>query len=185
MRPVRILRGRRGYALLVALLVMALLAVLGATTLQVAGIDQRIAVQNRKHMLVLNSASAGTEHARRRLMDQDPFDEGLDTAADTAGDFVEVTDAESDFGGLDYGKSSTAGSATNLGVYWVKATFVRCGNPPPGYSTELGTSKFRSDYWNMESTARMMDSAYSNINETQATASALLRKVKFGTCKIR
>jgi Tfp pilus assembly protein PilX len=167
---------RGGYVMLVALLLLAILAVIGASTLQVAGIDQRIALQNRKHMLVLNTANAGIEHARNTLEDADPSDEGLDTAS-TAPDFVTASDAETSFGGLTY--------AHNLGVYWVKATFMRCGNPPPGYSTELGVNKFRADYWMMSSTARMQDTAYNNINESQATTAAVLRKVKFGSCKIR
>ncbi len=37
----------------------------------------------------------------------------------------------------------------------------------------------------MESQARMQDSSYANINETQATTAAVLRKVIRGTCKIR
>ncbi len=172
---------RRGYIMLIALLMMAILAVIGATTLQVAGIDQRIAVQNRKHMMTVNTAHAGTEHARYQLMHTDPPNEGLDTAPDTFGDFVTALSGETNFDGLAY--------THNLGVYWVTATYHRCGNPPPGYSTELGQSKFRADYWEMESTARIQTAASSasavSVNETQSKSSALIRKVKFGSCKIR
>ena len=164
--------------MLIALLIMAIMTVMGATTLQVAGIDQRIALQNRKHMLVVNTAHAGTVHAQDELRYYDPVNEGLDTAGDTADDFVSASEAEDDFAGLSY--------AHNLGVYWVTATYHRCGNPPAGYSTELGSNKFRSDYWEMRSTARMQEEGtYENINETQAVASMLLRKVRFGSCKIR
>lgn len=172
---------RGGYIMLVALLLMAILAVIGASTLQVAGIDQRIAHQNRKHVMSVNTSHAGTVHARERLMYNDPPNEGLDTAPDSYGDFVGATTAETSFDGLTY--------AHNLGVYWVTATYHRCGNPPPGYSTEKGTSKFRADYWEMASTARIQSSATSSdsasINETQAKSTSLLRKVKFGTCTIR
>ena len=172
---------RRGYVMLVTLMLMAILAVIGATSLQVAGIDQRIALQNRKHMLTINTAHAGTEHARDRLRFEDPPNEGIDTAGDTFGDFVAATTAEASFGGVAY--------THNLGVYWVTATYHRCGNPPPGYSTEKDNDKFRADYWEMESTARMADAASSDAasatNETLATSSMLVRKVKFGTCKIR
>lgn len=174
-------RGQRGYIMLVALIMMAILTVLGASTLQVAGIDQRIALQNRKHMLTVNTAHAGTEHARDEMRWTEPVDEGIDTSPDTHGDYVGATDAETSFGGVAY--------THNLGVYWVTATYHRCGNPPPGYSTELGQNKFRSDYWEMEATARMAETATSAataaVNETQATASMLLRHVKFGTCKVR
>lgn len=168
---------RRGYVMLVAMLFIAILAVIGASSLEIAGIDQRIALQNRKHMLVVNTAHAGTEHARVELAYRDPPSDGLDTAPDTYGDFVTASEAEADFGGLSY--------THNLGVYWVEATYHRCGNPPPGFSTEVGKNKFRADYWEMKSTARMQDTTYTNVNETKAVASALIRKVKFGTCKIR
>jgi type II secretory pathway pseudopilin PulG len=183
LRPLvaRLHRDRGGYIMLIALLMMAILAVIGATTLQVAGIDQRIAIQNRKHMMTVNTAHAGTEHARYQLMHTDPPNEGLDTAGDTYGDFVTALTGETNFDGLAY--------THNLGVYWVTATYHRCGNPPPGYSTELGNSKFRADYWEMEATARIQSSATSaataTMNETQSKSSALVRKVKFGSCKIR
>lgn len=189
--PVRLLGAPRrsneqGYILLVALLIMAVLAVLGSSTLQVAGIDHRIAVQNRKHMMTLNTSHAGTEHARASLMFEDPPVEGLDSGPDTYGDFVTATEAETDFGGIAYASNGGGRSSHNLGVYWVSATFHRCGNPPPGYSTELGQNKFRADYWEMESTARMQSSTSSGaVNETTATTSMMVRKVKFGTCKIR
>jgi hypothetical protein len=90
---------------------------------------------------------------------------------------VLATEGEDSFGGLNY--------AHNLGVYWVQATYHRCGNPPPGYSTEIGRAQFRSDYWEMKSQARMQDTSYSNVNETSATTVLLLRKVVKGTCKVR
>ena len=58
---------RRGYAMLLAMLLIAILAVIGATTLSIAGVDQRIALHNRKHMMVMNTGDAGTEHARYQL----------------------------------------------------------------------------------------------------------------------
>ena len=182
--PIR--RGEQGYILLVALLIMAVLAVLGSSTLQVAGIDQRIAVQNRKHMLILNTSHAGTEHARAHLMYNDPPHEGIDSGPDTYGDFVTATEGETDFGGIAYRTLGGTGSSHNLGVYWVTATYHRCGNPPPGYSTELGQNKFRADYWEMESNARMQTATGGTaLNETNATTSMMVRKVRFGTCKIR
>jgi len=164
--------------MIVALVLMALIAVIGSSTLQVAGIDQRIAVQNRKHMLVVNTAVAGTEHARFELQTENPPDEGFDdTSTDTHDDFVTTAEGDNDFGGTGY--------AHNLGVYYVTATYHRCGNPPPGYSTEIGRSGFRADYWEMESTARMTDTTFSNVNETQAVSSTLVRKVIQGRCKVR
>ena len=171
------LRARQGYVMLIALLLLALLSVIGATSLSIAGTDQRIAVHNRKHMMVMNTAAAGTEHARYELQSANPPNEGLDTGPDTYDDWVTPEEAEADFGGLSY--------THNLGVYWVSAVYQRCGYPPPGYSTEIGRNQFRADYWMMDSTARMQDATYTNINETQANTASLIRKVLRGTCKIR
>lgn len=168
---------RQGFAMLLAMLLIAILTVIGATTLSVAGVDQRIALHNRKHMMVMNTSDAGTEHARYQLEHENPPTEGIDPDADTWPDFVESTDGEAKYGGLEY--------AHNLGVYWVQATYQRCGNPPPGYSTEIGNTKFRSDYWEMNSQARMQDASYANINETYSATALLLRKVVKGTCKVR
>jgi hypothetical protein len=163
--------------MLLAMLLIAIIAVIGATTLSVAGVDQRIALHNRKHMMVLNTSDAGTEHGRWMLEHENPPNEGLAADDDTWPDFVQSTDGETNFGGLSY--------AHNLGVYWVQATYHRCGNPPPGYSTELGRVAFRSDYWEMKSQARMQDTSYTNINQTSATTVLLLRKVIKGTCHVR
>ena len=88
------------------------LAVIGATTLSVAGVDQRIALHNRKHMMVMNTGDAGTEHARYQLEHEDPPNEGVEPrrrhlARFRAGDRREDTM----FDGLSY--------AHNLRVYWV------------------------------------------------------------------
>lgn len=166
---------RQGYVMLVALILLAILSVIGATSLSVSGVDQRIALHNRKHMMVLNTADAGVNHARNTLGYENPPDEWYDSG-DT-GYFVTVVDAETSFEGISY--------THNLGVYRVAAIYERCAQPPPGYSTEIGNQQFRSDYWRMESTARMQDASYDNINETTATVVSTLRKVVRGTCKVR
>lgn len=179
MTPIRNLaRARRGYVMLVALIVMALIAVIGATTLSVAGVDHRIANHNRKHMMVFITSTAGVEHARSKLETENPFSENLDSSVDS-GDWVGLSLAESTFGGSTYDQ--------NLGVYWVQAVYERCGNPPPGYSTEQGRQSFRSDYWSMQSSALMTDdlTSYTPMNDTRATTIATVRKVVYGACKVR
>ena len=173
-------RKQSGYVMMVALILLAIIAVIGATTLSLAGVDNRIAIYNLKHMVVMNAAHAGTEHARNVLESENPPAENLDSAGDSWGEFVKATEAETNFEGIAF-----ASSAQNLGVYWVEAVWAKCLQPPPGYSTELGNQGFRSDFWNMESTARLQDSSYSNLNESQAKAVATLRKVVWGPCKIR
>ena len=60
-------RNRRGYVILIALFVLGLLSVLGTTTLNISGIDYQIAIRNKRHMLVLNTASGGNEDARNKI----------------------------------------------------------------------------------------------------------------------
>jgi len=167
-------QSRRAYAMLVALVLMAILTVIGATTLSVSGVDHRIALHNRKHVMIVNTADAGAQHARDRLRWESPTDEGLDSG-DT-GAWVTATQAEERFGGLAY--------PHNLGVYRVRATYQRCGSAPAGYSTELGGSQFHSDYWRMESTATMENPTFDAINETSATVVTTVRKVVTGPCTL-
>ncbi len=163
---------RRAYALLVAIILMAILTVVGATTLSLAGVDHRIALHNRKHMMIVNTADAGAQHARDELRWDQPADEWLDSG-DT-GAWITAGEAEARYGGLVY--------PHNLGVYRVRAVYQRCGSAPPGYSTELGTSQFRSDYWRMESTASMENPSFEAVNETSARVVATMRKVVIGSC---
>jgi len=173
-------RSEGGYVLMVALILLAIISVIGSTTLNLAGIDRRIAIHNRLHMVVLNTAQAGTVHARNVLESEDPPAENLDSGGDTWGSFVLATEGETNFGGISF-----SGTGQNLGVYWVEAIYHKCANPPPGYSTEIGRVGFRSDFWNMESTARMQNSSYTNINESQALAVSTVRKVVWGACRAR
>ena len=174
---------RKGYVMLVSLILLALLTVLGSSTLNIAGIDQRIAYRSRQHMVVLHTSSAGTEDARHTIQSTLPTSEGFDQygTEDTAV-FITKAVGESEFGGLAY--YSLTGKH-NLGVYQVDAIYHRCGNPPPGYSTEQGRKGFRSDYWEMESIATLTDAAYINENASLATTSAMIRMVMRGGCKVR
>ncbi len=170
-------RQERGYVMLVALVLLGLIGIIGTTSLKIAGADHRIANHNRKHMLVFNTSHAGTQHARVRLATENPYSENVESTAPDSGDWVAMTAADTRFGGTSY--------AQNLGVYWVEAVYERCGNPPPGYSTEQGRQGFRSDYWSMVSTARMTNSSFTEVNNTQATSVSTIRKVMPGACKMR
>ena len=171
-------RNRRGYVMLVAMILMALLTVMGTSTLNIAGIDQRISVRNRQHQMVLNTAAAGNEDGRDNIRYNLPTTEGYNQFGeeDTA-IFINKATAESSFGGLNY--------THNLGVYVVDTFYHRCGNPPPGYSTETGENGFRADYWELESVSTMEDAAYSQKNASTATTSTMVRIVRRGGCKVR
>lgn len=169
-------RGREGYAMLIALILLAVIAIIGATSLSVAGVDERVATHNRRHMIMMNTADAGTQHARYQLQTEDPVDEGWDTA-DTGSMFVGRTDAETQFSGISFPMAQ--------GVYAVDAIYQKCSNPPPGYSTEAGRTQYRSDFWDMRSRSEYVDASYTETNPTQATVVATLRHVVRGSCKIR
>lgn len=164
--------------MLVAMIMLALLAVLATSTLNIAGVDQRIANRNRQHMMAVNTADAGVVHARSRLRYHQPVNEGYSgSGIDDTGLFIGRPRAETNFGGLNY--------PHNMGVYYVQATYHRCGNPPPGYSTEQGKNGFRADYWEMESTSEITNTAYTKQNATTATVSSMVRIVMKGSCKVR
>lgn len=167
---------RQGYAMLIALILMAVLAIIGATSLSIAGTDARVATQNRRHMIVVNAADAGTQHARWELSTRDPANEGWDTG-DTGASFIDETVAEGAFAGNTF--------PMNQGNYRVDAVYQKCSNPPPGYSTEQGNTAFHSDYWDMQATAVFNDTTYNQLNPTRASVVTTIRKVKSGDCKIR
>lgn len=175
MTQLRHSRRRGGYVMLIAMILMAVLAVIGATSLSIAGVDQRIAVHNMRHLTVTAAADAGTDHSRWALMWEDPANEGWDTATEET--FVTLEDADSMFEGIAF--------PVTQGNYWVDADYLKCSNPPPGYSTEQGTVAFRSDFWNMTAQAEFMDDTWTDTNPTRATVMATLRKVVPGACKIR
>ena len=173
-------QNQSGYVMLVAMVLLALLAVLGTSTLNIAGIDQRIAARNRQHVLVVHTATAGNEDGRDNIRYNLPASEGYDmygNQIDSASRYINETDAESSFGGLNY--------THNLGVYEVHAIYLRCGNPPPGYSTEQGRNAFRSDYWEMSSRATMKNTSFDSTNASTATTSTMIRMVMRGGCKVR
>jgi hypothetical protein len=171
-------RARGGYAMLIALLLLAILTIIGSTSLSIAGVDQRVAIQNQRHMIVVGAAEAGTNHARYQLESELPANEGWDTGSEP---FVNMD-------GSDGGEAMFAGAnfPVNQGTYEVKAVYVKCGPPPPGYSTEAGRQSFRSDYWDMQSRAIFRDGAtLSQLNPIEATVITTLRRVTQGPCKIR
>jgi hypothetical protein len=186
LKPIQLRKrlNQRGYIMLVAMILLALLAVIGTSTMNIAGIDQRIAYRNRQHAVVVHTSHAGTEQARDLMRDKVlPSSEGFNQyGIEDTGLFITKASGESDFGGVAY---HTASGVHNLGVYTVDAVYLRCGNPPPGYSTEQGRNGFRSDYWEMESIATMTDSSYISTNASKATITTMIRMVMRGGCKVR
>lgn len=166
---------RRGYAMLVALILIAIITIIGGTSLSIAGVDQRVANYTRRHAAVVNAADAGGEHARMQLMYSLPEDEGWDTAQV----FVDEVDGQAYFEG--------DVTAMPLGNYEVTATFAKCGLPPKGYSTEEGNHGWRSDYWEMETHSwfETVSSGGAQSNPSEARVATMLRKVMQGSCKIR
>lgn len=172
----RIFASRKGYVLLVALILMGLIGIIGASSLSLAGIDHRIAHHNQKYMMLVTTNHAGADHGRLELAEENPQGENWDSI--DSGNFVTMSEGDGEFGGTSFDQ--------NMGVYWVDAVFEKCGNPPPGYSTEQGNTGFRSDYWEMWSSARQMDTTMtSEMNETITTSTQTQRKIQSGPCKFR
>ena len=163
--------------MLVTLILLALIAVIGATSLSIAGIDHRIAAHNKAYSMMFNTSHAGTEHGRNKLESKDPNSENMDSAGDSWADWVPMSTGDTMFAGTAFDQ--------NLGAYWVEAVYERCSNPPPGYSTEQGRAAFRADYWTMTSRSRMVDTSLTDINEMQSTTVSTVRKVVRGACKMR
>ena len=133
-------------------------------------------------MVMLNTADAGVSHARTELTARNPTtswnhdNRFHDRGEDTGAYFVTQVSGDAIFGGASY--------THNLGVYEVSATFERCGPPPSGYSTELGSQHFRSDYWRVESTATTTDLGFVPINANTAMVVSIIRKATEGDCKM-
>jgi len=172
-----ITRDQRGYVMLVTLILLALIAVIGATSLSIAGVDHRISQHNKSYAVMFNTSHAGTEHGRNKLEAENPKAENLDSGGDSWGDWIPMSSGDTQFKGTSFDQ--------NLGAYWVEAVYERCSNPPPGWSTEQGRASFRSDYWTMTSRARKVDTTLTDINEMQSTTVSTVRKVLRGACKIR
>jgi hypothetical protein len=162
--------------MLVALILIAIITIIGATSLSIAGVDQRVANYTRRHVSITNAADAGSEHARMQLMFEVPESEGWDTAGQL---FVEETDAQTWFEGDVV--------SMPLGNYDVDASFAKCGQPPPGYSTEEGTAAFRADYWQMDAHSwfESIESAGDQSNPSEARVTSMVRKVMRGACTER
>ncbi|MCP4809282.1 MAG: hypothetical protein GY913_12235 [Proteobacteria bacterium] len=177
----KIFASQKGYVLLVALILMGLIGIIGASSLSLAGIDHRIAHHNQKYMMLVNTSHAGGQHARLQLATVDDADlpQGENWDSIDTGNWVTMASAESEFGGTAFDQ--------NMGVYWVDPVFEKCGNPPPGYSTEQGNTGFRSDYWEMWSSARQFEdmAMTDETNETVITSTQSLRKIMSGACKFR
>ena len=92
-------RSRRGYIMAITMVMVVILSIAGTTTLNLSGVDQRIASRNRQHMLVFNTSDAGTNHARNKLKNTQPTSEGFSAngAEDTSTTFVTKAAGETSY----------------------------------------------------------------------------------------
>ena len=107
-----LLSDRRGYVMLVALLLMGIIGIIGASTLSAAGIDHRIAHHNQKYMMLITTSHAGADHARLKLtVDSTMPASEIDTG------WLTKSEGDNQFDGIGFDQ--------NLGVYWVDAIFEK------------------------------------------------------------
>ena len=136
--------------MLVAMVLLALLAVLGTSTLNIAGIDQRIAYEIVNMLLlcilrtqVLKMLMTVCETVyyphRKASMNMELKILLCSLQRHLQSEFV-----------LTY---HTASGVHNLGVYQVDEHIIDVESTP-GYSTEQGRNGFRSDYWEMNPSQR-------------------------------
>jgi hypothetical protein len=170
---------RRGYVMLIALVLFGALTTVGAMTLSVSSVDQRVAYHQQRHVQARYSAHAATQHGRFRLMFLNPTDNGWSTpATGWAPTTLPVQASYND--GSDW-------SATNYvarsGEYDGFYRWEQCSTAAPGFSAELGSrSAMRTDFWRIFGQGAVVtDLEY----ETNAEARMLASKVVRGECKIR
>ena len=122
--PFKQRKRQRGYVMIVAMILLALLAVLGTSTLNIAGIDQRIAYRNRQHMVVLHTANAGVEHAREQIQTSLPASEGYDVNGTRDSDlYITQTEGDTEFAGYSFGNQTVF---LEMGIHPVDSV-LRCG----------------------------------------------------------
>ncbi len=155
--------------MLAALVIVLIICIVGAISLDLAGRDQGLATNHLQRTALFATADAGVQHARATLMHEAP-----DPLPDEGELFIDGTTAAAWYEGH--------ALPMPLGSYEVAATYAKCGAPPPGYSTEAGNRSFRSDYWIMESRATMAE-ATSSVAEARVTH--VLSKVVSQSCITR
>ncbi len=155
--------------MLVAMIIVLVICIVGAISLDLAGSDERLSANHRERVGLFATADAGVQHARAILMHQSP-----DPLPDEGEHFID------EGAGLAWYEGHAL--PMPLGSYEVDAVYAKCGAPPPGYSLEAGNRSFRSDYWVMESRATLEGA---RLSSAEARVTHGYRKVVSQTCITR
>ena len=166
---------RRGYVMLIALVLFGVLTTVGSMTLQMSSADQRVAYNQQRYVQLRYGARAALQHGRFEMLYSTPPDSGWSLPA------------------TGY-QSTTAAAAWRDGSEWsplfgalvpdyqVYYRYERCSTAATGYSADLGArNQFKTDYWRVLGVARM---AMGDV-VSQGQERAIMTKVSKGECHLR
>ncbi len=166
---------RRGYVMLIALVLFGVLTTVGAMTLQISSSDQRVAYNQQRYVQLRYGAYAAIQHARLEMMYSTPTDSGWSTPATG---YASTTAVAAWRDGSDW--SPLFGAL--VPDYQVYYRYERCSPGAPGYSADIGArNQFKTDYWRVLGVAKM---AMGDVVST-AEERALMTKVSRGECLLR
>ena len=166
---------RRGYVMLIALVLFGVLTTVGAMTLQISSSDQRVAYNQQRYVQLRYGAIAAVQHGRFEMMYSTPIDSGWSAPATGYASTTAVaawrdgSDWSPLFGGL-------------VPDYQVYYRYERCSTAAAGYSADIGArNQYKTDYWRVLGQAKM---AMGDVVST-SEARALMTKVSKGECHLR
>jgi hypothetical protein len=166
---------RRGYVMLIALVLFGVLTTVGAMTLQMSSADQRVAYNQQRYVQLRYGALAAIQHARFEMLYSTPPDSGW--AAPATG-YLSTTAAAAWRDGTDW-SPLFGGLVPDYQVYY---RYERCSTAAPGYSADIGArNQFKTDYWRVLGIARM---GMGDV-VTQGEERAIMTKVSKGECHLR
>lgn len=166
---------RRGYVMLIALVLFGALTALGATVLRVSSVDERSAYHNIRYLKARHASHAGIVHAETWLMFNTPGNDGWSSPETGWTDSA----LQSSTAGSDW---MYAGYPEEQPQYQAFIRYERCSTAPAGFSAEIGSrNRFRTDYYRAMSNGILTKVGY----QARAEARALVSKAVKGECKIR
>ena len=166
---------RRGYVMLIALVLFGVLTTVGAMTLQISSSDQRVAYNQQRYVQLRYGAHAAIQHARFEMLYSTPPDSGWSAPATG---YASLTAVASWRDGSDW-SPLFGGLVPDYRVYY---RYERCSPAAPGFSADLGArNQYKTDYWRILGVAQM---AMGDVVST-AEERALMTKVSKGECQLR
>ncbi len=161
---------RRGYVMLIALVLFGVLTTVGAMTLSMSSADQRVAYNQQRYVQLRYGTHAAIQHARFEMLYSTPPDSGWTTPSTG---YTSTTALAAWRDGSDW-SPLFGGLVPDYQVYY---RYERCSTAAPGYAADIGArNQFNTDYWRVLGRAR---EAMGDVI-TQGEARAIMTKVLEG-----